>query len=358
MTEWLNGNGVNVNANKTRRKRENSFFSPLLFFACKRNTVVCSSTTNCIVVYYLPYFDFSIVQFCIIFTHCTTFWKWRNANWISSQVWSGDGHWPQRGRTDPRAVTFIPIQFVRKRRKSFLDSRECSPVNGIWPCWRHAVTNVTITYMRRLQTESARTKCQSQNQRRSRVLICASMQLSPVAVSSVLFQHLNAARELWTIFFFILDFFMKCATAHRLVSIDSEQNFIFVAGFLCTFMDQQRGRRYEINSRVKRGGSRSNDSNNGNAPGKWIAAKQFDQHRQQYPHRDDRVGRRVTIGAYCARAHKRTKRMNQTIYDVLWVAAVFRFLYLFIILMRWYKSYYLIFKWLYHGGWPIQQIRL
>lgn len=64
------------------------------------------------------------------------------------------------------------------------------------------------------------------------------------------------------------------------------------------------------------------------------AAKQFDQHRQQYPHRDHRDGRRVTIGAYCARAHKRTKRMNQTIYDVLWVAAVFRFLYLFIILMR------------------------
>lgn len=51
-------------------------------------------------------------------------------------------------------------------------------------------------------------------------------------------------------------------------------------------------------------------------------------------HRDRRrVGRRVTIGAYCARAHKRTKRMNRTIYDVLWVAAVFRFLYLFIIIL-------------------------
>lgn len=163
-------------------------------------------------------------------------------------------------------------------------------------------------------------------------------------------------------FIFILDFFIKRAIAHRSVSIDSARNFVFVAGFSCTFTAHQRGRRDEhqqhSQERQQQKQRQQQRGLNGNAPGKWIAAKQFDQHRQQYPHRDHRVGRRVTIGAYCARARKRSKRMNQTIYDVLWVAAVFRFLYLFIILMRWYKSYYLIFKWLYHGGWPIQQIRL
>lgn len=44
---------------------------------------------------------------------------------------------------------------------------------------------------------------------------------------------------------------------------------------------------------------------------------------------------RVTIGAYCAtEPTNEPNEMNRTIYDVLWVAAVFRFLYLFIILMR------------------------